>query len=64
MLPLLSISAMKRAMALHAVVPRFVAILFREIILVVFPALTEIQISAGRIQSLDVMEITTTSECL
>ena len=41
------VSAWKRAMAFHVVMPRFREIVFREIILVVFPALKEIQMSAS-----------------
>ena len=39
-------------MALHAVIPRFVAIVFRDFILVVFPALKEIKISAAAFTAL------------
>ena len=46
------VNAWKRAMALHVVVPRFVAIVFNEIILVVFRALKEIQISAAGFRAL------------
>ena len=46
------VNAWKRAMALHVVMPKFVAIVFREIILVVFPALKEIQISAAGFRAL------------
>ena len=38
---------MDRAMPLHVVMPRFMAMVFKEIILVIFPALKEIQISAA-----------------
>ena len=41
-----------RAMALHVVVPKFVAIVFREVILVVIPTLKEIQISAAGFRAL------------
>ena len=47
-----SVNAWKSAMALHVVLPRFVAIVFREIILVVIPALKEIQISAAGFRAL------------
>ena len=46
------VNAWKSAMALHVVVPRFVAMVFREIILVVFPALKEIQISASAFRAI------------
>ena len=46
------VNAWKRAMALHVVVPRFVAIVFRKIILVVILALKEIQISAAGFRAL------------
>ena len=46
------LNAWKRAIALHVVVPKFVAVWFREIILVVFPALKEIQISASGFRAL------------
>ena len=39
------VNAWKRAR--HVIVPRFVAIVFSEIILVAFPVLKEIQISAA-----------------
>ena len=41
------VNAWEKAMALHVVVPRFRAIVFREITLVVFPALKEILMSAA-----------------
>ena len=40
-------NAWKRVIALHVVAPKLEAMVFREIILVVFPALNEIQISAA-----------------
>jgi hypothetical protein len=46
------VNAWKRAIPLHVVVPRFEAILFRDIILVVFPPLKEIQISAAGFRAL------------
>ena len=46
------VNAWKRAMALHVVVPRFVAIVFREIILVVFLALKVTQISLAEFRAL------------
>ena len=42
------VNAWKKAMALHVVMPRFVAIVFRDIILVDFPALKKILISTGK----------------
>ena len=38
-------------MALHIVVTRFVVIVLREIIFVVFPAFKEVQISAARFRA-------------
>jgi len=46
------VNTYKRAMALHVVVPRFVVIVLREIIFVVFPAFKEVQISAARFRAL------------
>ena len=46
------VNAWKRSMALHVCVPKFVAIVFREIILVLFPALKEIQMSAAGFRAL------------
>ena len=46
------VSTWKRAMALHVVMPRFREIVFREIILVVLPALKKIQISAAGTRAL------------
>ena len=57
-------NAWKRAMSLHVVMPRFVAPLFREIILFVFPALKEMQISAAGFRALmwwKLLRITTTT---
>src|SRR6267154_418166 len=51
------VKAWKRAMALHFVVPRFVAIVFREIILVALLALNEIQTSASGLKTSDVERI-------
>ena len=42
----------KRVIALYAVAPWFEAIVLREIILVVFPALKEIQVSAAGLRAL------------
>ena len=41
------VNVWKRAMALHVVVPRLVAIVFRQIILIVIPLLKEIRISVA-----------------
>jgi len=41
----------EKAIALHIVVPRFVVIVLREIIFVVFPAFKEAQISAARFRA-------------
>ena len=46
------VNAWKKAMALHFVVPMFEAIVFNNIILVVLPALKEIQISAAGFRAL------------
>lgn len=46
------VNAWKRAMALHVSVPSFVARVFREIILDVFPVLKQIQISAVAFKAL------------
>ena len=57
-------NAWERAMSLHVVMPRFVAPLFREIILFVFPALKEMQISAAGFRALmwwKLLRITTTT---
>ena len=52
------VNTLKRAMTLHIVVPRFVVIVLREII-VVFPVFKEVQISAATFTaSTYVMEIT------
>ena len=41
------VNAWKSDIALHVVSPKFAAMVLRDIILVVFPALNEIQISAA-----------------
>lgn len=46
------VNTWKRAMVLHVVVPRFYLKMFREITLVVIPALKEIQISAAEFRAL------------
>ena len=46
------VNAWKRVMALHFVVPRFEATVFREIIVIVLPALKKIQISAAGFRAL------------
>src|SRR6267154_1521298 len=51
------VKAWKRAMSLHYVMPRFVAIVFREIILVALLALNEIQTSASGLKTSDVERI-------